>query len=135
MFRIKLHYIGLFCLSALSAMQSTGQLTGTTSLLTGNCMPGPNAENCKPTPMSAWVYVSAPSEKFDRAKVVDSVRSDAHGKFEIALSPGRYSLFVNYEGEMVCTRFECTPQCACHPVAIAQGITASADLVVNKASW
>ena len=112
-----------------------GQLKGTTGLLKGNCMPSYGAPPCKPEPVQTWVYISQPSEKFNKEKLIDSVRSDVNGQYEIDLAPDTYSLFVAHESEILCTRFNCTPECSCLPVLIKSDSVHRVDLVINKASW
>lgn len=123
------------CTAFRSGNQELGLLTGTVGLLEGDCMPSPNSPPCEPRPISTWVYATLPSEGFAPEKVVDSVRSIGNGQFSMNLSPGKYSLFAKYAGEVACTQFNCNPDCFCQPVDIAADSTSTVTLVVNKATW
>lgn len=134
-FALQLSLIGLLSFSFADTFQTTGTLKGEVGLLEGNCMPSPNSPPCKPKAVEATIYVTQPSEKFDLSSLVDSVKSGKNGAFEMTLSPGNYSVFTKYESEVSCAVFQCTPECICNPISIAQDSTTVLKLKINKASW
>ena len=99
-------------------MNSEGILKGSIGLLEGDCMPQKDQPPCKPKPIEATVLVTKPSEKFIQSNLVDSVRSDIQGNFELKLKPGEYSAFVKYKDEINCTGLICNPSCVCSPISI-----------------
>lgn len=115
--------------------KSEGILQGKVGVLEGDCMPKKDQPPCKPRPVVASVLITKPSKSFQKEYLIDSVRSDANGDFEIRLKPGNYSTFIRYEGEIICTGFICRPECVCSPVTIKQDSTSVITLKIDKASW
>lgn len=127
--------LGLLSSSAHLLQQRQGILKGKVGLVEGHCMPSKNSDGCKPKPVSAWLYLMSPSEKFDLSKLVDSVFSNEEGAFQLALAPDKYSVFTKYQSEISCERYDCTPQCICMPVVIVADSVSDINITINKASW
>ena len=83
----------------------TGTLEGSIGLFEGNCQPSPGVPPCEPSPISATIYISQPSESFDEALLVDSTISNGDGSYQIKLAAGRYSLFLRDGDEIFCPGF------------------------------
>ncbi len=123
------------CAMTLTHSANQGSLKGTVGLLEGNCMPSPNSPPCKPRPVEATLYITKPTKQFDQALLVDSVRSDAKGQFEIALDSGEYSVFAKYESEVSCAVFQCNPSCVCNPIKIVADSTSLLQVKIDKATY
>ena len=123
------------CAMTVTHSANQGRLKGTIGLLEGNCMPSPNSPPCKPRPVEATLYITKPTKQFDLALLVDSVRSDAKGQFEIAIDSGEYSVFAKYESEVSCSVFQCNPTCACNPIKIAADSISTLQVKIDKATY
>ncbi|GIV39704.1 MAG: hypothetical protein KatS3mg033_1504 [Thermonema sp.] len=111
----------------------------------GNWMPAPNAPERKAQGIEREVYVyelttDAQTEKNGsfytaiHSKPVAKTRSDANGCFEIALPPGRYSLFVKEKEGWFANRFD--GEGHIQPVEVKAGELSRVDLVVDyKAAY
>ena len=113
----------------------SGILMGTTGEYRGNCMPGPGIKPCEAFPVSLVIYISNPSREFDPNQVVDTVKSDLKGHFEVSIPPGTYSLFLDDNGSQVCPQMECTPECICLPITIYSDSTTTINPNLDHAVW
>jgi len=87
--------------------------------LQGNQMPGPGREPSAPRGVATTLYVYGEA-RLDQATpdgqppfyrkiatpLVDSVRTDTSGYFQVALPPGRYSLFARVDGRLYANSFD-----------------------------
>ncbi|MEQ9466621.1 MAG: hypothetical protein RLN88_04365 [Ekhidna sp.] len=121
--------------TAQQANQLTGTLQGTIGLYEGNCMPGPGIPPCEPRPISAWILITEVSETYNPNLLVDSVRSNAEGKYSIRLKEGSYSLFVRDGDQIVCTEIQCPDSCICHPFIIKLDSVTVIDANLDHATW
>lgn len=132
--------LGCICTFALSCsaqknLQATGTLRGITGEYSGNCMPSPGMEPCKPAPISTTVFITSSAEQFDPSNLIAEVTSDASGRFEVSLKPGKYSLFLKDAEEVVCDSWECPGECYCSPIEIIAGQITQIQLNLDHATW
>ena len=116
-------------------MLNEGTLIGKVGVYEGNCMPAPGAPPCKPRPLSALIYISVPSESFNREYLVDSVRSDNGGQFSLQLEAGDYSIFVKDGSQITCTVTSCPSECYCLPVSVFADSTTEVEVMLDHAVW
>lgn len=83
-------------------------LSGTTYLLSGNCMPGAGGD-CNRKPISTTVYIYPvinQNSSFTGEKtpaLLTKTKSDRNGTFKVDLPPGTYSVYVDDNGKESCT--------------------------------
>lgn len=76
------------------------ELSGTVSLLTGNCMP---PAECTPLGVQREVVVRGAGPNLSAGEEVARALSDRDGDFEFELPPGRYHVFAIEDGKEWCT--------------------------------
>lgn len=112
-----------------------GELKGTLGLFEGNCMPAPDQPPCVAQPMKNTLFITLPSETYERSNLVDSVVSSTNGTYSIQVPSGTYSLFLRDGKNIVCPVIQCPDQCICAPVVIVADSTTILNLNLDRATW
>jgi len=112
-----------------------GVLKGTIGVFEGNCMPGPGVPPCEPRPISTTIYVTKPTQNFDRTMLVDSTISNTEGYYIISLPQGKYSLFLKDENQVVCSEIQCPNECFCNPFKMVNDSTTVINANLDHATW
>jgi hypothetical protein len=111
----------------------------------GNWMPAPDAPERNASGIAREIYVyelttDAQTEKEEpfytaiHSRLIAKTRSDANGCFEVALPPGRYSLFVKEADGWFANRFD--GEGHIQPVEVKAGEVSKLELVVDyKAAY
>jgi hypothetical protein len=110
-------------------------LYGKVKLVEGNCMPpvGPSS-SCRTTPVARRVTVRALSKVGgELGSTVASTVSSPDGSYQVAVPPGRYSLFVDDGGKPYCREGDGAGY-AC-PVDVPEGKPVSRDITIDHAVW
>lgn len=116
-------------------MESTnnlGTLIGTIGLYEGNCMP---PVICDPSPISATIAITKPSENFNIHLLVDSITTYEDGTFEISLPEGKYSLFLRDGSTFICDRWICSDVCFCSLITIKGDSVTTVSANIDHAYW
>lgn len=107
------------CHHASGQSKITEGLSGKVYELTGNQMPSPDVKPAEPKGVKTTVYIyeltnlnqvirknNEPFYESIHTRLVTTVESDSAGKFETALAPGNYSLFVKRENLYYANEFD-----------------------------
>jgi hypothetical protein len=117
-------------------VQSLGLLEGTIGIYEGDCMPSPEKSPCVPSPFSTMILITNPSEHYNRDLMVDSVGSDANGKYSIYLPEGKYSLFLRDGNEIICDSWTSDGQNTyCLPFEIKKDSVTVMNANIDHATW
>jgi hypothetical protein len=127
----------LFCISCRSQKMpnASGFLEGISGVYEGNCMPSPGVEPCKPRLTSLKIHVTKQSENYLSQHLVKTIASDENGQFQTELPIGDYSIFIEDEGEFVCSQLACDTSCICFPIKIVAGESTSIKVYLDHATW
>ena len=117
---------------------------GQTSLITGNCMPGPLAKksSCSTSLVSRNIYVreltsiddSITYTYFQSAdEPIASTVSDEQGLFSLDLESGTYSIFVEDDGKEYCNSFN-VDGIACL-IEVKEDVKTDFNISIDKAVW
>lgn len=104
---------------------------GKIGIFRGNCIPPAN--KCTPRDFQTKVYISKLSLKYVEENLITSAQTDKRGYFNIKLPPGKYSLFVEYEGKKECVYM--SGSVGCVPFTVRNFWTTKVDTDVDKAAW
>ena len=112
---------------------------GKVSLITGNCTP-PAGPSCKTSYISRTIYIREPvtikaMEKGylkNKTNLAKQIKSNNKGFYEVELSPGTYSVFVEKEGKEYCGTFGGHGE-ACQ--IILGNELKEYNIVINRAVW
>ena len=120
----------------------TQGIYGKTYLITGDCMPGDSLENrCFGTTVSRTIYVREPVTMYDMEKkylknksnLIKKASSNIKGFYEIELSTGNYSMFIEDEGREYCAGKIFDIDRACH-IIIENGLI-EFNITIDHAYW
>jgi hypothetical protein len=101
----------------------------------GNCTPGPNSPPCKSIGKKVIVHFTKPSKSYDESYLISKIESDENGGFSGKLSPGRYSIFIEYKNEIHCPFSLCEPTCICSPIEIYDSKNETLNITLDLASY
>tara|TARA_R110001592_G_scaffold237306_14_gene496493 strand:+ start:49681 stop:50130 length:450 start_codon:yes stop_codon:yes gene_type:complete len=101
----------------------------------GNCMPGPNSPPCKSMGKKVIVHFTKPSKNYNKSYLISKIESDTNGNFSSKLSPGTYSVFIEYKNEMHCTYTICEPTCICSPIEIFNSKNEALTITLDLATY
>ncbi|OKL39405.1 hypothetical protein [Pontibacter flavimaris] len=123
----------------------TQGITGTLTLIEGNCMPiiGPNS-TCKEYPIKRKIviYPYTTLQEANRhdflyytldAKPVVTVESDAEGFYQAKLTPGTYSVFIQENGKLYANGLD--GQGGINPVRVEEDMVVSFNLRLDYAVY
>jgi hypothetical protein len=120
----------------------TQGIYGKVILITGDCMPGDSIENrCFRTPVSRAIYVRETVTMYDmeiqylknKSNLIKEADSNIKGFYEIELSVGTYSMFVEDEGREYCAGMYLAVDKACQ-IIIEDGLT-EFNITIDHAYW
>ncbi|MEQ9405113.1 MAG: hypothetical protein RIM99_16095 [Cyclobacteriaceae bacterium] len=138
MTKLFIHYgilLTILSCQALKGGTGYGSMAGTTGVFEGNCMPSPGVAPCKPRPVSTTVFITRKAKEFEWSLLIDSVVSDSNGLYNIRIFEGNYSLFLRDGNKIICTGYQCDPECHCSPVTIFADSVSLINLNLDHANW
>jgi hypothetical protein len=135
---------GFYSYFSYAALKESPTITqgiyGKVTLITGNCMPSVEpGSSCIKTPVSRTVCIREPASwnavehtyLENETPLVTTTESNAKGFYEVELSPGSYSVFVEDEGKEYCNLFSDEGACL---VELGNGLM-EYNIQINHATW